>query len=381
MVPGVYSRGMLARGAVWDRVAGSLHGLLVGDALGCPVEGWTQAQIVEEFGSVTAMTEVPGARWRPRGLHSDDGQQALAVVDAICRDPDRPELPFIELMIALREGGAQRVGRWGLHRGVGRNFRSTVRGLQSTGVSDPFMHAVASAGNGAAMRVAPVGLWWRDDPETRDLRAAQISAVTHSDIRAISAAQTVAIVVAEAFSDQPGPVLDTALVAAVTRAQARAEAELGLEPDPRFVQLLEALVEHRGRCDRLAGLLRGIRERAMLLGGAEREVEATSGFAPCSVLAALAIVELAESFEDALITAVNLGGDTDTVGAMVGAMAGARLGFGSIPPRWLDDLHATGTLMERIDVVVRAEPGEPGPDLLGLEAGWDLLFERPPALG
>lgn len=367
---------MLAGEALWDRVAGCLHGLLVGDALGCPVEGWKAAQIQAEFGVLDQMAEVPGRRWRPRGLHSDDGQQALGVLDAICRDQARPELPFIELMIALRDAVPQRGNRWGLHRGVGRNFRQTIRGFQSTGSQDPFAHATVTAGNGAAMRIAAVPLWWRDDPVTRDLRVASLSAVTHADLRGIVAAQALAAAIARALVPIPMPVLNSRLVDDVELAQQRAAKLLGLPEDHRFAQVLAGLVEHRRHCYNLAELLAGIQERGQSLAGADGEVEATCGFAPCSVPAALAIVDFAESFEQAVVTAVNLGGDTDTVGAMVGALAGARFGLTTIPQRWLDDLRATGTLMERIDQVVACEAGEPKPDLIALETEWDALFDQ-----
>lgn len=367
---------MLAGEALWDRVAGCLHGLLIGDALGCPVEGWTAGQIAAEFGLLDRMAELPGPRWRPRGLHSDDGQQALAVLDAICKDPERPELRFVDLMIALRDAAPQRSGRWGLHRGVGRNFRQTIRGFQSTGSQDPFAHATPTAGNGAAMRVAPVALWWRDDPHTRDLRAASLSAVTHADLRGIAAAQALAAAIARALIPTPMPVLNSRLVDDVVQAERSAANLLGLTLDRRCSQVLSALVEHRRHCYSLAELLVGITERARTIGGAQREVEATSGFALASVCTALAIVDFAGSFEEALITAVNLGGDTDTIGAMVGALAGARFGLTAIPSSWLDELQATGTLMSRIDHVVARETGDPMPDLIALETEWDALFER-----
>jgi len=369
---------MLAGEALWDRVAGCLHGLLVGDALGCPVEGWTAAQISAQFGVLEEMAEVPGQRWRPRGLHSDDGQQALGVLDSICWDQERPELRFIELMIALRDAAPQRGGRWGLHRGVGRNFRQTIRGFQSSGSQDPFAHATATAGNGAAMRIAAVPLWWRDDPKTRDLRVASLSAVTHADLRGIGAAQALAAAIARALVPSPMPVLNGRLVDDVEQAQARAVKLLGLEDDRRFTQVLAGLVEHRRTCYDLGEILAGIAHRGQTLGGADREVEATSGFAPCSVPTALAIVDFAESFQHALVTAVNLGGDTDTIAAMVGALAGARFGLTAIPQRWLDDLRATGTLMERVDQVVARGTGEPKPDLIALETEWDALFDKRP---
>jgi ADP-ribosyl-[dinitrogen reductase] hydrolase len=369
---------MLASEALWDRVAGCLHGLLIGDALGCPVEGWTAAEIRAEFGRLDQMVELSGQRWRPRGLHSDDGQQALAVLDAICRNPEHPERPFAELLVALRDAAPQRSGRFGLHRGVGRNFRQTVRGMQATGFSDPHAHASPSAGNGAAMRVAPVALWWRDDERTRNRRVVQLSAVTHSDLRGITAALALAIAIGQGLADRPPPVLSSRFAEAVADAELSAAKQLGIPHDDRFSRLLMALVEDRRRNFNFASVLDGIRDRAQAQGGADHPVEATSGFALCSVLTALAIVDCHARFEDALVTAVNLGGDTDTVGAMAGALAGARTGLLGIPTPWLDDLRATGTLMERIERTVALEVGECWPDLVTLERQWDALFDERP---
>jgi poly(ADP-ribose) glycohydrolase ARH3 len=48
---------------------------------------------------------------------------------------------------------------------------------------------------------------------------------------------------------------------------------------------------------------------------------------------------LTDSFKDAVVLAVNLGGDTDTIGAMAGAIAGAYYGYAQIPQTWLDRLE------------------------------------------
>ncbi|EDM75825.1 probable ADP-ribosylglycohydrolase [Plesiocystis pacifica SIR-1] len=373
---------MLSEDAAWDRVAGCMHGLLIGDALGCPVEGWTPMAIERRFGTLINYEHVPGPHWRPRGLHSDDGQQALAVADAIALDPKAPEREFAKLLVALREAGPQQVGRWGLHRGVGSNLRQTVRGLMAATKDDPLAFGVRSGGNGAAMRIAPVGLWWRDAPSKRDHFAARISAVTHSDLRGIGAAQAVAIAVSEAFWEPPLPILRPEFVGAVERARCRARDTLELPDDRRFGDLLGALVEHRARCDDLNELLDGIAERANATGGAHGTVKATNGFAPCSVLTALTVADLVPEFERAVITAVNLGGDADTIGAMVGAIQGARRGLGQIPERWLDGLHATGSIFERIEALFWREPGPAHPPLVVLEGNLDRLFEdRPRTIG
>ena len=369
---------MLASETLWDRIAGCLHGLLIGNALGSPVEGWTAAQIQAEFGRLEQMVEVSGRHWRPLGLHTDDGQQALAVLDAICTDPEHPEQRFAELMVELRDAAPQRSGRWGLHRGVNRDFRHTVRGMQATGLDKPFAHAMASADNGAAMRIAPAALWWREDPELLNQRVVQLSAVTHSDLRGITGALAIATSISHALVVNPPAVLSQRYAEAVEAAEQQAATQLGIEHDDRFSRLLNALVDQRRSAYRLEDMLTGIEERARSLGGPDESVEATSGFAACSVLSALAIVDFATSFEDAVITAINLGGDTDSLGAMVGALAGTRFGLSGVPSRWLDDLRATGSLVERIEKIVGLEVGVCRPELVALELQWDSLFDDRP---
>jgi len=58
----------------------------------------------------------------------------------------------------------------------------------------------------------------------------------------------------------------------------------------------------------------------------------------------------AETAEDAIVTAVNRGGDTDTIGAVTGALAGARFGSDSLPERWLDTVDKP----EELDLLAQA---------------------------
>jgi ADP-ribosylglycohydrolase len=58
-----------------------------------------------------------------------------------------------------------------------------------------------------------------------------------------------------------------------------------------------------------------------------------------SVPAAIGAFVLTDSFRDGVVLAVNLGGDTDTIGAMAGAIAGAYYGYSQIPQEWLDPLE------------------------------------------
>jgi ADP-ribosyl-[dinitrogen reductase] hydrolase len=63
-------------------------------------------------------------------------------------------------------------------------------------------------------------------------------------------------------------------------------------------------------------------------------------------IAALWCLCRADDFEAAVTEAVDLGGDTDTIGAVTGQLAGAVFGTASIPRRWIDGLHGAARLAD-----------------------------------
>ena len=70
----------------------------------------------------------------------------------------------------------------------------------------------------------------------------------------------------------------------------------------------------------------------------------TSGYVVHSLQTALHDGLVADSAEDAIVTAVNRGGDADTIGAIAGAVAGARFGASQLPDRWLAAINETDEL-------------------------------------
>ena len=358
-----------------DRIAGSLYGLLVGDAFGCPVEGWTAQQINRAYGRLTEMEE-PRGRWRPRGLHSDDGQQALAVCDALLEDPAHPGPAFARRLVEMRRLGPQRAG-FGLHRGTGSNFRRTVEALAGGTAWDGA--ASPTAGNGAAMRIAPVGLYHRDDRQALLEAIVEISRVTHADIRGIAAASAVAWLVSRAVQhDRPARALgDDALLAFVRDTEHRCADVLSTAAHrSAFSEGLARVLSRIGAPRRAA--IAQIEELAHA--GANRRSGATDGFVLGSVLTSIYLFLTSDQYEQALIETVMLGGDTDTTGAMVGAMCGALYGESAIPIRWREALLAYGALDDRIDALLAPQAGfEAAVPLVELERPWTMLaLQGPP---
>ncbi|MFO0890191.1 MAG: ADP-ribosylglycohydrolase family protein [Isosphaeraceae bacterium] len=328
-----------------DRVRGCLLGLAAGDALGAPLEGLTAQQIRTHYGRVRNYVDGVQAwkrkpyRWRLRGLYSDDTQQALALSDVMLDwgrvDQDR----LAELYLGLATPKGSFVGA---HRGIGRSFRLVLADLER-GVA-PGECGQRTAGIGAAMRIAPVALYFGDDRDAIFESVMAASTMTHRDIRSLSGALAVAHAVRRlVLGEERDPSLLLWIAGDVARDEVRiAEAYAGtVIAYDRHAKALSMALAHVER------ILDIPRERALtaLVEEANRHGAdpvcrcPTMGFPPACIPTCLYLLLTTESFEEAITEVVNLGGDTDTAGAILGAMAGAYYGVGGIPKRWLDGLQ------------------------------------------
>jgi hypothetical protein len=111
------------------------------------------------------------------------------------------------------------------------------------------------------------------------------------------------------------------------------------------------------------------------------------GFPPACIPTCLYLFLMTDSFEEAITEVINLGGDADSAGAILGALAGAHYGLSSIPGRWLAGLHnREGISVRALALVRRSAAGLAIPDLVATEralsereaaARDDLLASRP----
>ncbi|MGB1012859.1 MAG: ADP-ribosylglycohydrolase family protein [Nannocystaceae bacterium] len=363
-----------------SRIKGSLYGLLVGDALGCPVEGWSPMRIERQFG-VLAMMEVTG---RPRGLHSDDGQQTVALCDAILDDPANPAPGFAQHLVDLYIQGPRDRGRFGHHRGTGKNFRNTVEKL--AGNAGLYEASMPSAGNGNAMLIAPASWFWSNDLETLLTKVIDISLVKQHNICGVASAAAVAHIVAHAIENGS---LDSYhfpnLLEYVRACEQRTYERLvdrGLvdAPNSVFSSALRRALEifDLPRQEVLQAIAAIANETA------DRKVYATSGYSVASVLTSLYFALSSTSLFDAIVDTVNLGGDADTTGAMVGSIVGAAAGYEAIPGEWLAELVARGSFDDRVEpMTMRIAGWRPARSLVELEAQWTARWpaQERPSLG
>jgi ADP-ribosylglycohydrolase len=297
-----------------DRAHGALAGLALGDALGMPTQSMPRDQIAKEFGRVAELRDAPDNQPIAPGLKAgtvtDDTAQALIVADLLVKG--RGRIDPAELAAALAAWEADMIRR-GSHDLLGTSTKAALAALRA-GVP---VEESGKGGttNGAAMRIAPVGIVQIPTSALWD-RVREATAVTHGANLGLAAAYGVAAAVsvgvdgadsadaviagiaAAHFGAQRGFWVAGADIAARFDALAPAARELGAAPFERFLY----------------------------------EVVGTSVHSQESIVAAFLLVDrFADDPRAALTAAASLGGDTDTIAAVAGAILGATHGAGAFP--------------------------------------------------
>lgn len=282
-----------ARQSPAARARGALLGTFVGDALGMPFEGAAPEAVPERVDMVAARGG--------RGTYTDDTQMMIALAESLL---EQGQIDDEHLARAFQYAYDPKRGYGG---GTQRVLALWAAGTPVSAAAGQIFDGRGSRGNGAAMRVAPVAVCFAHDPDRLCDQAARSARVTHAHPVGVDAAVVQAAAIGAAF--RVDDVLETAVAAAQTQ-----EMEDGLRAVGDWLTATGAADEaHRG-------------------------LESSSD-ARQSVCAAIYAAVAHPSFEQAVSFAVGLGGDTDTVAAMTGAIVGARDGDGSIPTRWLEALE------------------------------------------
>jgi ADP-ribosyl-[dinitrogen reductase] hydrolase len=280
-----------------------LLGTALGDALGLPFEGLSPERVARRLqGRALEHSLLLG-----RGMLSDDTEHACMVARALADSDGKPQVFARHLARALRWWFAA------LPPGVGL---ATARGCVRLWLGfSPTRSGVMSAGNGPAMRAALIGVY-ADDPRALEQLVECSTILTHRDPRALDGALLIARW-ARCGGAERGPLLQAV-------AQLR---------DPVFAERVQQSVTAAFEgCS-----LDEFRSRSQLQAGA-------SGFVIDTVVAvAFCWLRHRERPEEAIAAAISLGGDTDTVAAIVGALLGAELGAvelaARVPATWLQRLR------------------------------------------
>ncbi len=280
-----------------DRFLGSAVGTFVGDALGEPVEGWSHHAIYSRFGLLDKL--VGG-----EGRYTDDTQMMIGILEALIKkggfDPAVCAKRFAENFDPMR--------------GYGRRIFGVMERIRQGMSWDQV--GTDSFGNGGAMRIAPVGCFYHHDLQAIKDNAILSARITHNHPQglagAVAQATAVGLALHRSLSNEPieaGRFVDEITNQVIDIDTGFAESLEGIKSIPRgsILEVINAVA------DRYSLSLKAIE----------------------SVPPAIGAFVLTNNFRDAVVLAVNLGGDTDTIGAMAGAIAGAYYGYTQIPPEWL----------------------------------------------
>ncbi len=294
-------------------IVGTLVGGAVGDAMGAPFEGLWSDDIPLAESLASSFHEYHGY---PSGQYTDDTQLTIATIKSIVQQGD---IVVADVARSISE-------LWRHHSVIGPGGACTQAAERylATGDHHDMGAPVGQAGNGTAMRTAAVGLWFGDDRQALIATVADISRLTHQDPRSIAGGVAVALAANILAADHA---IDAAeLCNALADATTTINTELS--------DLIRALPKEMHSTDCIQFIASAGQTSA------EFATPIISPFVIPTVLASIfCIIQHRSSWVDAVTSAVQFGGDVDTLGAIVGALAGAIHGVAGIPPNLLDDLQ------------------------------------------
>jgi ADP-ribosyl-[dinitrogen reductase] hydrolase len=277
-----------------------LLGLACGDALGRPVEFRSAESITDEHGTVREMLG-DGTHGQPTGTVTDDTDLALCIARSLVEQETFDGQDIAGRFHEWYESGPFDIGLMTADAlrtyDCGASWRDAGRDVWRDRPEGQ------NAGNGSVMRCAPHAIAFADGLDTLVRVSTLSSAITHYDPRCTYGCVILNCTIAGYLRGADAP-LDDAL-----------ERVQGDAPD-EFVEAVRLVPDVVS----------------------DEQLEST-GYVVHTLQTALYDALTADSAEDAIVTAVNRGGDTDTVGAVTGAIAGARFGSGSLPDRWLDTIE------------------------------------------
>jgi ADP-ribosylglycohydrolase len=327
-----------------DSFLGSLVGLAVGDALGSPAEFKSRQEIAELYGTVQdylpreSYTLVAGheeIEWpaAPAGATTEDTHFALLHAASLVQTGGKVEpLDFGPYFVEVLDTP--------LVNFLGATTLESLQRARQTNDYQGGINGERAAGNGVAMRIAPVGLLhvYGQFDRSRFLADCERAArLTHSNPVAIAAGIAVATAVRLMSRRE---IIPEDLMAAALDMMPPGYLGLPLAGNPLRQKLLAAqdyIEERQTLVDNVEAGDLSFDFWRIDLNNMERC--GTSGYAPETVAAAFyAFAARKDSFEEAIKLAVNAGGDTDSIAAITGAIAGAYHGLSAIPVRWRSGL-------------------------------------------
>lgn len=292
-----------------EKAQGCLLGLACGDALGRPLEFKSAATIRDQYGTVDGMVGY-GSHGQPPGTITDDTELALGIARSLVSRGEFDGEDVAKRFVDWYETDPFDIGLM-THDAISRLEDGEPWDEAGLTVWESRREG-SNAGNGSVMRCAPYALAFADDPQYLGQVSEQSSAITHADPRCKRGCAVLNLTIAALLRDEDDP-LQRALETSYSGQSNAPEIEAAVQGLPDSVS--------------------------------ESEIT-NGGYVVDALQAGIYYALSAEDAEDAIVRAVNAGGDADTVGAITGALAGARFGAKSLPDEWLNEIDETDELLQ-----------------------------------
>ena len=345
-----------------SRAHGALAGLALGDALGMPTQAMSPEQIRAVYGRITGLVDAdasqPYAPGMPAGSVTDDTEQALLIASLLVRgrgsSSGHAALDAGEFAHALLAWEDSMIERGSLDL-LGPSTKAALERVRAG--ADPLSVGGAGTTNGAAMRVTPIGIAVSTaDPEAFAESVWSSCRVTHATRQGFQSAALVAAAVSMGIDAASSSASDVrALLWEAVSYVASLSPRGAWAPDPDVVAATRRALE-------LASTppLPSLELLAEQIGSSVASAQA--------IPMAFALLARDPS-PRALLDAANIGGDTDTIGAIAGAILGAAAGVGVFDGRALAQVEE----VSRLGLATVAE------QLLALRAPGEHAASAPPA--
>lgn len=306
-----------------DRIKGGILGVIVGDALGLPVQFLTREEVLKN--PITGMRGYGSFNY-PAGTWSDDGSLTLCTVESLTLagynlyDLSERFLKWFDSGYLTPFDESFDIGRT-----TAEAMTRLKRGTTPLEAGSKDEH---SNGNGSLMRILPAALYFSELPDEEFIqKLTEISGVTHGHPRS-----------------QLGCALYGLFVKALL---------LGEDPSQAYETVRKKTLESvkgtilKNELPAYQRILDG-----SLMNLSEEEIN-SSGYVVDTLEASIWCLLQSSDFKGALLKAVNLGEDTDTVGAVTGGLAGVYYGYTDIPTEWMNELIKKDQILEQIDRFVK----------------------------
>ena len=323
-----------------DKIAGTLAGMVYGDAFGVPGELWPREKVRSRFGTIDKFLDGPEdnivACYFKAGHYTDDSSQALVILNDLLKYGCVPETAILakDLIAWVESMNGFEINL------LGPSSKASL--LAHVKGEDYTKYTKTALTNGAAMRIAPVGTFFNFD-ETKSIcrTVAKVSSVTHGTDVAIAGASMVAQAVASGLCSRSYDEMLEDICKAFDFAVTLGEPTWAASIKDRLLNVLD---KAKGCTDP---------DKFSLL---VYNLVGTGTMTSESVTAALAIAYYCQDVEKAAFLCANMGGDTDTIGSMACAICGAFNGLSSIKNETISYLEQTNDInfADLADKIIKA---------------------------